>query len=289
MGEFWTVISYLGGGILGYQNHELACKHCAALFLVKPSVGFIPKIEYRNATISFVESNGSLYGITCKHVIEELRKKKEELDDPNLCFATIVNRNVFILDRFQFPPPAGLFVGRPPDLAIRQLHPKLCESVGKQPFSFSKSSDLIGSGTKRALAVGYPEELKATQETMNLPGHQVKMPCVHALSEVSGVGSEDLTLFSELSTRPEAISLSGMSGGPIFWSEANSYGLLGITKQALPTESDVADGLGEKPRISIIGQRITYDLFDGWVRQLGIDKNQFHDELMNITLNISLP
>jgi hypothetical protein len=70
---------------------------------------------------------------------------------------------------------------------------------------------------------------------------------------------------SELEQVSEIEELSGMSGGPVFWSDEERYGLLGFVKEA-PTV--VASGGGEeltdKPRVQIMCQRASYADLERW-------------------------
>lgn len=273
--------------------YNKGCKHCAALFLIKPVVGFRPKAEYRNGTLTFIKYNGLTYGVTCKHVVESLREKKEELNDQNLCFATVVNRNIFIIDRFQFPLPGDSFTQGEPDIAIQQIHPGLCKSIRKEPINLNEDTETHSDKIGHALAVGFPEEQVNEKDLDDFPGYQLQMACVHALAELNRLYGYEFTLFSELDTSPDAINLSGMSGGPIFWSTEDQYGLLGITNKAFPirpeTEEPSDVSLGGGPRVVIKGQRITYERFGRWVDQLGINKTIFHSEQpMRININISV-
>lgn len=267
--------------VSGELNNK-GCKHCAALFLIKPKVGFKPKAEYRNGTITFIKYNGVTYGVTCKHVVEALRNKKEELNDSGLCFATIVKRNIFIIDRFQTPPPDDPFTQDEPDIAIQQIHHSLCKNIGKEPFDLTESSEKDDMAILHGVTIGFPEEKVTEKSIHDFPDYQIQMPCVHAVAKLNKLHDNEFTLFSELDVLPETINLSGMSGGPIFWSTHHEYGLLGITQKGLPTEpeTEVSSNvsLGGRPRVYIKGHRITYERFGSWINHLGIDKNKFQSE-----------
>jgi hypothetical protein len=90
---------------------------------------------------------------------------------------------------------------------------------------------------------------------------------VHAVAE--GVGSREdadqLQFFSELSERVPVSSLSGISGGPVFWSDGEYFGLIGFVTQALdvnPIEGGQTIHAG--PRVSLVCQRASFDLFTRW-------------------------
>ncbi|MGR3317979.1 MAG: hypothetical protein ACUZ8O_05815 [Candidatus Anammoxibacter sp.] len=269
-------------------NNE-SCKHCAALFLVKPKVGFQPKPEYRNGTITFIEYQGITYGITCKHVVEALRNKIQELGDENLCFATIVKRNIYIIDRFKFPEALDPFTQEDPDIAIQQIHPKLCETIGKKPFKLTSKNENY-KNIKHALAVGFPEEKVEKKEHENLLSYQIQMACIHALGELQSHNDTKLLISSNLDTDPDAYNLSGMSGGPIFWSTDLSHGLLGITYEALPTKPDQNasnKSFGGGPRVVVKGETLTEQKFSNWVSKLEIDTDLF-PEKKTLTTTVSV-
>ena len=94
------------------------------------------------------------------------------------------------------------------------------------------------------------------------------MPCVHAIAE--GVGSSEyadqVQFYSELAEELAISSLSGLSGGPVFWSDGQRLGLIGFVKQALdvnPPEGE--DTIHAGPRVNFICQRASYDDFGRWV------------------------
>ncbi len=94
------------------------------------------------------------------------------------------------------------------------------------------------------------------------------MQCVHAIAEGVGTpeGADQFQFFSQIESQPESGSLSGISGGPAFWSDGDKFGLIGFVKEAL----DVDPPLGEEtiyagPRVNFIVQRASYDTFGTWV------------------------
>ena len=100
------------------------------------------------------------------------------------------------------------------------------------------------------------------------------MPCVEAVAE--GVGSDgssdQVQFFSEIEDRPETGSLSGMSGGPVFWSTDAKYGLLGFVKEALEIMPDARlQTIGTNPRVNFVCQRVDYNILQMWTSY--IDEN----------------
>lgn len=273
------------------ELYNEGCKHCAALFLVKPKVGFRPQPEYRNGTITFIEHKGITYGVTCRHVVELLRQKITELGDENLCFATIVKQNIYVIDRFKFPTAEDSFTQEQPDIAIQQIHPKLCETIGKKPYKLtSKNEDF--ENIEYALAIGFPEEKAVEKHSENRFFYQIQMDCVHALGKLQSCNNNRLLIFSSLDTTPDINKLSGMSGGPIFWSTDSTHGLLGIIHKALPTKLDPNksnESLSGGSQIALKGERITLDKFSNWVSQLKINTDLFPEKkTWSITCSIHI-
>ena len=238
-----------------------------------------PKPEYRNGTISFIEHQGITYGVTCKHVVESLREKMVELGDENLCFATIVKRNIYIIDRFEFPLADDPFTQNQPDIAIQQIHPKLCETIGKIPYKLTCNNEDF-ENLEHAVAIGFPEEKVDKKFSKDNHFYQIQMACIHALGELQTLDNNRILISSSLDKDPDAYSLSGMSGGPIFWSTDAAHGLLGIMYEALPTKSDPKpnESFGGGHRIIVKGERVTLRKFTNWISQLQINTDLFPEK-----------
>jgi hypothetical protein len=272
------------------ELYNKGCKHCAALFLVKPRVGFRPQPEYRNGTITFIEHQGIIYGVTCKHVVEALRNKIVELGDENLCFATIVKRNIYIIDRFKFPLAEDPFTQNQPDIAIQQIHPNLCETIGKIPYKLECNNENF-ENIEHALAIGFPEEKVDKKFSEDNHFDQIQMACVQALGELQTLDNNRILISSSLDKDPDTYNLSGMSGGPIFWSKNSAHGLLGITYEALPTKSDprLKESFGGGPRIVVKGERVTLNKLSNWISQLRINTDLFPEKkTLSITCSIHI-
>ena len=80
--------------------------------------------------------------------------------------------------------------------------------------------------------------------------------------------SDQVQFFSELSEMPTVGSLSGMSGGPVFWSDGARHGLLGFVKEGL--DISVSE-CGDKPKVQFICQRVDYAIMERWTNY--IDRN----------------
>jgi len=260
--------------------------HCVALFLLDSSIGKQPTESDINATLTFVEYDGKTYGITCKHVVDIFKNK--ETSEKNTCFATLTKGKYIILNNFVCPQSDCLILPAP-DIAIRQIHPDFPKAIGKIPIKLEQQSLHDLRGIKHAFAVGYPTKQKKKINVQN--GYRIEMRCVHALAEITPISNNHLLLYAELDQPVKIQDFSGMSGGPVFWTNENKYGLLGIIYEALPpnpgdlTPSD--SSLGEGPRICIKAELLTPERFEVWSskdQRLTEEINWIKDIKLNVNL-----
>jgi len=248
------------------------CRHCAALFITKPSVSFDlnkPAGEFdkskidRNGTITFLQYKNRTYGVTCKHVVDTLRKRNEKLNErEHFIFVTIVKKVVFHLDRsdkFFF----SVFGGKAGDIAFCELPANFLNAIEKTPINIE--SCFNPPDITHAFAFGFPEE-KVVREDVE-GGHRWVMPCCFAAAKSSSVPEDikksgKMFLYSELDNTPDIDDLSGMSGGPVYWSDENRYGILGITCEAFPLAPN-SESIGDKYKICLKVEMITKSIFDG--------------------------
>jgi hypothetical protein len=104
--------------------------------------------------------------------------------------------------------------------------------VGKEAFVLLPRAEPLFP-IINAAAVGFPTASKTMR--MEADGAHLAMDCVCAIAE--GIGSpehaDQVQFYSELGSKVSVSSLSGISGGPVFWSDEERLGLLGIVKEAL--------------------------------------------------------
>jgi hypothetical protein len=153
---------------------------------------------------------------------------------------------------------------RAPDIALRQIDDELPAHIGKEAFELHKEARPNYPVT-HAMAVGFPTAAKTNRDEPI--GTRLAMPCVQAVAE--GVGTPEsadrLQFFSEIETKPEIGSLSGMSGGPVFWSDGDKFGLLGFVVQALDvTPRPGVQNIYAGPRVNFIVQHASYETFGHW-------------------------
>jgi len=239
-------------------------KHCAAIVVTAnfepDDRGLLqfakPDEKLRSGTLTFVETEGRTFAITCLHVVQHYRDLTAASDEGAYSMRTMVNGFLVVLDRFITPQPQ--YGDGPLDIAIREVAPSFVKHLGKEPFSLDLRSEMpsaIGHG----YAVGFPETLKKRVHENEL-GYKVSMPQVQILAELTHTPRSRFQLFSELDEAPAHTNFSGMSGGPIFWSSETEYGMLGITY-----EGDVgSDG----KTVHIFGELATRDNILDWIAQI---------------------
>lgn len=238
-----------------------ACKHCAPMFIIQQQIGMAPTANDPSATLTFIRFRGRTLGITCKHVIESLRCciKKSGNQYSHTLFIALKNHHV-VQDRFLVPP--GDWITPEPDIAIRELHSDFPGHVGKSALDIEACVVPPLSEVAFAVAVGFPDRMK--EQTQEGLGYRLSMPCVHAVAENRSSQGQSFSLFSELGSTPAIRDLSGLSGGPIYWSNESKYGLLGITYESSPLEGALAGGAA----IHIKGHLADIATIESWASQV---------------------
>ena len=238
-----------------------ACKHCAPLFIIRHQVEMAPKADDPSATITFIRFRERTFGITCKHVVKMLQGRIKESGNPfSHTFFIALKKHHVVQDRFLVPP--GDWITPEPDIAIRELHPDFAEYVGKSALDVQTCVVPPLSAVAFAVAVGFPDRLK--EQISEGPGYRLSMLCVHAVAENRSTQGHSFSLFSELESTPAIRDLSGLSGGPIYWSNESEYGLLGITYESSPLEGALAGSAA----IHIKGHLADLATIERWTSQV---------------------
>lgn len=204
-----------------------------------------PKI--RSGTLTFVRFKGEIYGLTCRHVLDELEKANK---------SQLARQNELLGDDAQFPPeaqfhfyfpknstqthinsvfhkaPGDEFTGDCPDVAIARISSSTFQQIGRAAIDLTHdfSSEDLDDPVLGAIATGYPEQKRQTKEVNNLV-RNLAVSTVIAVAPIDRMSESKLSLYAELKEEPDADNLSGMSGGPILWSREHRWGLLGIVKE----------------------------------------------------------
>jgi hypothetical protein len=235
------------------------CKHCVTLSIAVNALPVNPNPELRSATLTFVQFNSRTYGITCKHVVDALNKENKKAGEGTYSFYTFANGTYWVDNKFSAAPPLD-FIEVAPDLVIREIHPDMPKAIGKKPFVIDDAEDICLGSLQHGIAVGFPEEKKFYHKD-NI-GTRVAESCIYVIAELHSKPGTQFWLFSELPDVPNISSYSGMSGGPVYWSTLEKYGLLGICYEAKHTDPN-------RPEIQIGVERITKERFAAWIGILG--------------------
>lgn len=217
-----------------------------------------PEAALRNGTLTFVKSAGRTYAITCQHVVQHYRSVLSGSGQEfSHSMRTMINGFYHVQDRFIQPHAQH---GDPsPDIAIREINPAHIAHIGKQPLDLDALSE-PPENIRHAYAVGFPEALKYNKhDAGDRFGYRVSMPQVEILAEISRRPDRRFTMFSELVKPAPDIDYSGMSGGPIFWSTDDEYGLLGIVYEGGPGQGNGS--------IYVHGELATPEIIRTWIAQ----------------------
>jgi hypothetical protein len=223
--------------------------------------GFLPFPDDPTGTVTFVRIEGRTYAVTAFHVVEQLQRQAADENISLEGFHVPVNSGVNIGGPF-VRPPKPMFSAEV-DVALCPIDPDLPPYIGKAVYELRPDAEPTFP-LAYAIACGFPTGVKASRREPE--GERLLLPHVVAVAE--GVGSpegDQLQFYSELAENPPISSLSGMSGGPVFWSDGNCHGLIGFVKEAM--DVSVPDGgrsAGLTPRVHFICQRASYENFLSW-------------------------
>lgn len=249
------------------------CRHVATIARLKYQGlerGLVPPADSATATVTFVKVKDKTYAVTAHHVIaalDTLAMRDGKQFEGYLC---LQSPGVTILGPFLTPPPD--FPDPPPDIAMCPVDKRLPGRIGKVPFEVLPQHDAKWP-VSHAVAVGFPTVEKHDRQDEQ-GGVRLAMPCVHAVAEgLNSSGSSDQVQFhSEILDRPKVVSLSGMSGGPVFWSDDNKYGLIGFVKEALDvTPKEGEETFYTEPKVNFICQRVDFAILEKWTHYVDMN------------------
>lgn len=235
------------------------CRYCAPISYVQTerlTSQPVPDPTEPTATVTFIQFRDRTYAVTAAHVVNSFRASVPDPQNWTFFIPTAPGHTLF--DHF-YQPPAEFLTQRP-DAVIRRIDPGLPPYLGKEAFLLTEDAqpDLF----PYALAVGYPTARK--KKLTHDDGWQVAMECCQAAAEgISRGTSDQVQFYSEIHARPEITSLSGMSGGPVLWSDGTMRGLIGIVKEAMSNEES-EHTLGGGPKVHFICQRFSAAEFAVW-------------------------
>jgi len=200
-----------------------------------------------------------LYALTAYHVVRRAAETDTSL-------ATVRNEiQRFDLARF-WQPHSSVPGGSRPDVSIYRISPEIVDILKGEAITVCGR---LSVDPAHSIAVGYPTLKK---RTLPVPGGGgfIESPGVHAIAEMSSISDSSFVCYSELPPDTNEEELSGMSGGPVFWTSEETYGLLGIITDAptmVPSTSEPGEGsFGGGPRLIFRGERVTVERMDEWLR-----------------------
>lgn len=245
-----------------------ACRFCTSLsrltYREASNRGVIPTEEEPTATVTFIKFDGKTYAITAKHVISQFDDLATSEGHEFGGYFCPVGPGTSILGPF-ITPPATLDYQKP-DISICPIRSELPPYIGKEAFDITPEGNASWP-VEYAMAVGYPTGSKVDVSTKN--GTQLAMSCARAVAEglsTSSKTSDQVQFFSELPYGTTVMSLSGMSGGPVFWSVEEAFGLLGFVKETMEnTPNNGTNFPVSSPRVHFLSQRVDYDIFSRWL------------------------
>jgi hypothetical protein len=222
----------------------------------------VPEVDDPTATVTFIEFKRRTYAVTAWHVVEVFCEAAENEGCYPEGYFLPARPGVLIHPPFVRAPKP--WTAPLPDIGLCPIDPGLPARLGKKAFVL-RPTPVPTFPVPYALAAGFPTMSKTVLR--DPLGDRVALQCVHAVAE--GVGSsadsDQVQFHSTIAEQPSTDSLSGLSGGPVFWSGEAEFGLLGFVKQALdlqPKEGE--DTLYTEPRVHFLCQRASYETFAEW-------------------------
>lgn len=239
--------------------------------------GLLPMPSDPTATVTFVRFEGEIYALTAKHVVEELDLWVAKIGHLAGTYFCPANQGVMLSGPFVTPPP--LFPHRAPDVALLKVHEKHLSRLGKVAFDLLPEVEMPWPPT-HGIAIGFPTFDKSA--VTEAGGERLGMRSVEAVAECISTNSDsDQILYhSDLPDPLERGSLSGLSGGVVFWSTDEQYGLAGIVKEALdvnPKEGE--DSFYTTPKVNFVCQRVDYASMARWVAHYKLHWQSERDKL----------
>ena len=235
----------------------------------------------RSGTLTFVSYKGEFFAITCKHVLDALEKKQtswknEQIEkyghDPvfeGYHLFTPIGKNQYHFN-YKLTPVPVRDDGSQPDIAIARVKYHSIDRLGRKSIPLSKKDILPETG----IVSGYPEQQRVIYQGKNINTLSPKFTSCIATLQITAKG--DILVQDTIDDHKGLNVLSGMSGGPIVWSDGDEFGLAGIAREALDVQPKEGQLMVENG-ICIHGERITTELFDIWLKSIA-PLNELKDE-----------
>lgn len=241
----------------------------------------------RNGTLTFVEFNDQIYGITCRHVVKELDdqnslKQRENIQKygEEVKFVEEAQLHFFfpkgdfqIHINSKFHKVVGdEYIGKHPDVAIARISKGKLDQIGRKAIRFEKICQVATEqiANSYGIATGYPEKKRRYNiDSRNLG--ELGISNLVAIAPFNTITEDKIVLFAELDEEVDADNISGISGGPIFYMDEIDFGMVGIISQgrdinlskSVPNESAFSGST-----LWIDGVRISKDNLENWINQI---------------------
>jgi hypothetical protein len=303
-----------------HDDLRLAHLFCCPIVIGKFSIGafFAPPEKVlvqsgsdspilRSGTLTFIRHGNDVFGLTCAHVVRALQSEidteKQSLLD--LCGHPVEHppevwpRFFFLRDdthfdinvHFEFAKQDGFLRVPAQDIAAAWIPPELFSAIGRRAIDidFNGELDTPWQPSAGALATGYPE---ANRRIFSSDGkQQLALQNVTLVSPVNAPQGDKIFMRGQLlgNARTDVDVLSGMSGGPIFVTSGDRWGLAAIISDgadinayAKPAQQTFACA----PEINVIGESLNFAELRLWLDAIkGVRSNREtgHVKLMTKT------
>lgn len=227
----------------------------------------------RSATVTFVNYKKRYFALTCRHVYEALRSKNADLHKR---FKEDSGTDLADYDLYQFYTPVGNFNYHfnyefwpvpetspgVPDVAMTEVSEEFIKRLQRKALKLTTIAQLPTS----AIAAGYPEQQRKLIDSKEVEGWKhLSISVAHCFAYLT-TQSNKLILSDAIEEHHGLDNLSGMSGGPIIWSNLSGFGLIGVVTDGWDVQPK--DSEDPTPSVAIMGEPITPNIFDSWLKSL---------------------
>ena len=250
-----------------------------------------------NATATFVKRRGRHYMVTCGHVLQTVRQRRDAEGETQLTMALYADPAVLNLSSVG---PEGIVLSvrtpgaelhcEPADVALASLEPSYWELLSSRKSKTAIDLDSWQapdwSAVQKCLAVGYENEGKTSIRSEG--AEKVATRLLNVVADVCSMPADDATgfeLMSELD-RPHGYAFSGMSGGAVYAIEGSERTEVeddelfpvGIVYEGSPSTHRAREHDVEHAGNSIFSDRdifiralmLTPGIFDDWLERCGM-------------------
>ncbi|RQW38304.1 trypsin-like serine protease [Novosphingobium sp. LASN5T] len=216
-------------GDLGRVHFDILARVCSPLYWHVPDDKGARPIR-ANGTLSYIQADGQVFGVTAAHVITDYLKVEKEPGCVLQLGNTALSADIIDMDE-------GL------DIATLRLNAATLASVGKQimPVSLSRPNDIPQEG-RGIMMCGYPGE-----DRHQRPNQNVDWGMLGVIGIARRVSEDQITWIPDhdndmpvpgIPQLPRNKNLGGISGGPLIaWFERPTtylsyFSLAGVIKEA---------------------------------------------------------